>query len=144
MSKYRINLDLSPKIYKTGSVSLFLNWVDIDRGPEPAFVFRRALGGSAVFALPLRTIHGLVESTGFGVVSIIAQAAEIAVSLGFDRMDRFAAKDIADLILDHTDELVKMPPWPPGWVDGEDPNGPRAELSLKIDGQTVIQTEVAA
>jgi hypothetical protein len=141
---YRLNLDISPKKAKKGSVQIFLNWTHWNGNLEPAMVFRKANGGRAVFILPMSYFHNVMQSSGYAMASIVAEAAHIAYQIGFDRMDRFAAKNVADCILDFTDDLFQMPPEPPtAYQLEQEQAGPRAELALRIGGETVLETEVA-
>lgn len=145
MSSYKLNLDISPKRAIKGSVQAFLNWTDCMGQMEPAMVFRKANGGRAVFIMPMSYFHNVMQSSGFAALAIVSESAEIAEKIGFARMDRSAAKNVADCILEFTDDLFKMPGEPPEQYQLERAlAGPRAELALQIAGQTVLETEVAA
>jgi hypothetical protein len=143
---YKLNLDLSPRKFTRGGVDLYLNWCDRRDGEctEPAYVFARANDRRFLAVMKLSELHGYVESTGFPIaLAIVSVAAELAGHLGFARADRFAAKTVADLILDYAEDLVKMPPEPPADTKLVRPNQ-LAELEIKIDGKTVFEAEVPA
>lgn len=139
---YRLNLDLSPRNFIHRGVQVFLNWSDVAGEMEPAFVFRKAGNGRSVFILPMSYLHQVVQSSGFGALALAAESAAIAEAIGFERLDRSAAMAVADLIVERAEDLLDMPPEPPAAPVAE--AGPKAELAIQIDGQTVLETEVAA
>jgi GTP-dependent phosphoenolpyruvate carboxykinase len=144
---YTLNLDISPKKVVKGAVQVFLNWHTRQDGQtEPALVFRQANRGRALYVLPMSYMHNVMASSGYGLLSIVSLGAEIAAQIGFARMDRMAAKDVADAILEYTDDLFHMPGDPPTAYEIEVQQAARqtAELEIKIDGQTVMEAEVPA
>jgi len=146
--RYRLNLDISPKRFAQGSVEVFLNWAnraDGD-GTEPAMIFHRKHGDRrALVAVRLSEIHRFMQASGYGVAGLVYMGMRIAEGIGCTPGDKFAARDVADLIVEYTDDLVKLPGEPPGSYQREvAAAGPRAELEITLGGQTVLETEVAA
>ena len=142
---YRMNLDLSPYKFNKGGIELYLNWANRadGHGTEPAMIFRRATGDTKRLSITkMSELPAVLNSTGFGMAGLVTMAAMIAESLGFNRMDRHATSTIADLILDCTDELYDLPNDPPNQVE-EAIAGPKAEMLITLDGETVMETEVA-
>ena len=142
---YKLDLNLSPKKFTRGGVDLYLNWCDRRDadGCEPAYVFTKANDRRFMAVMKLSELHGYVQSSGFPIaLAIVSMGAHMAEHLGFARGDRFAAKTVADLILDYVEDLKNMPPDPPE-APVVRPNQ-MAELEIKIDGQTVAEMEVAA
>ena len=139
---YRMNLDLSPKTITRNGIQVFFNWTDSDdgRNTEPALIFRQAGRGRSLYVLPMSYLHRVVESSGFAGLGLVSLAAEIAQAIGFARLDKCAARAVADMILDETDTLLRMPGEPPVLAQA----GTMAEITLKVDGETVIETEIAA
>lgn len=144
---YRLNLDISPKKFTIGSIEMFLNWsnrVDGD-GTEPAMIFRRKLGDNrSVVGLRLSEIHNFVANSGYGLGAAVAMGMKIAEQVGCAVGDKFAARDVVDLIVEYTEDLVKMPSEPPSQYKIQKKTMQKAELSIQIDGETVMETEVAA
>ena len=65
-----------------------------------------------------------------------------AKQLGFSPTDTFAARKIAEVIVDSLPDLVAMPPEPTGLNAQE--QAAVGELSIKLDGQTIAEREVTA
>jgi hypothetical protein len=143
---YKINLDISPKKRVHGGVQLFLNWTtraDDPEQTEPAMIFRKAQGGRSIYVLPMSHLHNVMSSSGHGLLAIVATGLEIAGAIGFANLDRFAGKAVSDLILEYTDDLFQMFPEPVDYLVHRAMAAPPAELSVKIDGETVMEREVA-
>ena len=143
---YRLNLDLSPKKFAQGSVEVFLNWANrVDsHETEPAMIFRKKLGDKrGLVAVRLSEIHNFIGSSGYALGATVAMAGNIATHLGFAPADKSAVKDIVDLIVEYTEDLIRMPSEPPAPIQKGSQNQQKAELAIQIDGQTVIETEVA-
>lgn len=145
---YRLNLDVSPRKYTKGNVEMFLNWANCtDRaGQEPAMIFRKRQGETrGLVAVRLSEIHCFMDSNGYALESAVQMGIRIAQFLGGGLPDRQSARDIVDLIVEYTPDLVRMPPDPPpAYLKQVADAGQKAELAIKIDGQTVMETEVAA
>lgn len=143
---YRLNLDISAGRFVSGSIEMFLNWsprVERD-GTEPAMIFRRKLGDKrGIVAVRLSEIHNLIASSGFALGAAMTMGMQIAEHLGYVA-DKAAARDVVDLLVEYTPDLIKMPQDPPSAAQLHDAAVRKAELSLKIDGQTVLETEVEA
>lgn len=143
---YKLNLDLSPHLFMKGGVELYLNWCERPDGggTEPAMIFRKATGDTKRLSITrMSELPAVLNSNGFGMAGLVTMAAMISESLGFNRMDRHAISTISDLILDCTDELYDLPNEPPNQIE-EAIAGPKAEMLIQLDGETVMETEVPA
>jgi hypothetical protein len=146
MSIYRLNLDLSPHKFARGSVEVFLNWANrVDSNEtEPAMIFRRKLGDKrGLVAVRLSEIHNFIGSSGYPLGSTVEMAGSIASHLGFVPTDKSAVRDVVDLLVDHTEDLVRMPPEPPAAPTATHGHQAKAELELQLGGKTVLETEIA-
>lgn len=144
---YRMNLDISPKKFTMGSIEMFLNWSNrVDgEGTEPAMYFRRKMGDNRqVVGLRLSEIHNFIASSGYGLGAAVAMGMRIAEQVGCAVGDKFAARDVVDLIVEYTEDLVKMPAEPPNQYQLQQAAMHKAELAILIDGETVMEAEVAA
>ncbi len=144
---YRLDLTLSPKRFQQGSIEVFLNWANLvdAAGTEPAMVFRRKLGDNrAVAVLRLSELHNFVSNSGYGMGAAVFMGMKLAEAVGCTPGDKFAARDVTDLIVEYAEDLVKMPSEPPAVVSKSAAPQQKAELAIQIDGQTVLETEVAA
>lgn len=143
---YRLNLDLSPKRFTHGSVELWLNWTNEPDGSGvvPAMMFtKKNSDRRQVVGLRLSEIHNYINNSGYGMAGLVHMGMQIAESIGCAAGDKFAGRDVADLIVEYTEDLVNMPPFPPEQhSSGAASTTPKAELSIQIDGQTVLETEV--
>lgn len=145
---YRTDLDISPQRFTQGSVELFLNWANRadDPGTEPAMIFCRKNGDRRrQVVLRLSEIHHYMLNSGYGVGGLVYMGMKIATCIGFAEGDKSAARDVADLIVEYTPDLVRMPGDPPtSYIREKAQAGRKAELEIKIDGETVVEAEVAA
>lgn len=144
---YKLDLALSPKRFQQGSIEMFLNWDNLagGGGTEPAMVFKRKLGDNRrVAILRLSELHNFVANSGYGMGAAVFMGMKFAEAIGCTPGDKFAARDVTDLIVEYSEDLVKMPSEPPAAVSKSAAPQPKAELSIQLDGQTVFETEVAA
>ena len=141
---YRMNLDLSPQKFTKGGIELFLNWANRadGHGTEQAWVFRRAHGDTKRFAITrfseaprILKVNGYVEPEGIRIAGRIAECLGILVC----RSETYA---IAELMADTYDNLRLMHSEPPDEIE-EAIAGPKAEMLITLDGETVMETEVA-
>lgn len=144
---YRLNLDLSPNRFTIGSIQMFLNWANrVDgEGTEPAMIFVRAQSDRRqVAALRLSELHNVMASSGYGLGGIVALGMGMAEAIGCSRGDKFAARDVADLIVEYAEDLKNMPADPPAVPVTDKQPQQKAELSVTLDGETIAEMEVAA
>lgn len=142
---YKLDLDLSPRNFSKGGIQCFLNWDNRPdgEGTEPAMVFRRTHGDTKRLSITrMSELPDVLDSNGLPTPELVEMSVRIADSLGFSLFDNAAASSIADLILDCTDELYDLPNDPPDKLERAIA-GQMAELSIQMDGQTVMETEVA-
>lgn len=141
MARYRLNLDLSPRSVKFGSVQCFLNWANTPDGEtEPALVFRKADGGRALAVMPMAYVTRVMGSDGWALLGMVSEAAFLAESIGFARGDRAATKNVADAILELTDDLFQMPGWPP--AESVDKPVANAVMRMRHGDEVVNEFEV--
>lgn len=132
------------KVVSRGEVAVAFHWYN----GEPSMVLfptkkRSILDVRQVvpYVLPLASAHELVKdgSGGEGIDGeVLLNKARTAVEvMGFGD-DPFLARKVADLILDHIDDLCDMPPEPETLARR---NAPTGELTVNVDGETVFQGE---
>lgn len=120
------------------------HWV----GGEPAMILFPAKGRMLMrqcvpYCLPLTSAHELVKDGSGGMVvdpeALWAKASKAAEVMGF--ADDFQiARQAADLILNHLDDLCDMPP-EPGFLAKQSEPAPTGELAVKVGGETVFEGE---
>ena len=143
---YKVDLALSARTYTHGNVQVFLNWCeDAQGGIEPAIWLRRAQGGRSMACVALSDLHRFVKSDGYATALMVSKAGQMAEFIGFSFYDRSAARDIMDVMVEYAADLVRMPGEPPkDWRHLREGGGPKAEMIIQIDGQTVLEQDVDA
>ena len=133
------------RVYSKGDLVLAFHWI---KG-EPSMVFFPAKGralmvrGCVPFCLPLSSAHQLVKDGTDGVIVdsevLWAKASTAAMVMGFER-DYQIARQVADMILNHLDDLCDMPPEPLSLIEAAKP-APTGEMAIKVAGETVFHGE---
>lgn len=136
--------DSAWKVVSKGEVGLAYHWV----GDEPAMVLfptnkQLRVIGAMPFVLPLSSAHELVKDGTDGQIVdgdvLWSKARTAAQVMGFGD-DPFAARKVADLILNGLDDLCDMPPTP-AILAARKQDAPTGELAVTVDGETVYQGE---
>ena len=106
---------------------------------EPSLVIfplRRRLGAAA-FIIGMSHAYKYAETSGYPTPYCIRQAMTAAHVMAMDTT-KDTVKAIVEVILDHIEDLVRMPPEPPKKETGP----PLGEIALFHDGQKVAEDEV--
>jgi hypothetical protein len=133
------------RVFTKGDLVCAMHWVE----DEPALVLfpakgRMLLNKCVPYCLPLSAAHELVKdgSKGFVVDSEVlwVKASRAAYVMGYGN-DFQIARQAADLILNHLDDLCDMPPKPTLLIEA-DSVAPTGELAVKVAGETIFHGEV--
>lgn len=123
------------KIFKKGNIVCAMHWVN----NEPAIVLfpHPKPMGAAGYIICLSAAHKYVNSDGYPTPYMIQASATAAQVMGLD-ITKMTISLIADVITEHIEDLVKMPP-EPDWKEKEKTVG---EVSLLVDGNKIAEHEV--
>jgi hypothetical protein len=122
------------RIRVTGDIVSSYQWVS----GEPAMVLfprERKMGGGA-YVICLSSAHNYAEQA-----YLVSGALTAATIMGMDQTKATVMR-IADVILDGLEDLVRMPPEPPKGMKLPGVDDRTAEVSLKVDGETVLEKQV--
>lgn len=133
------------KVRKFHDLVVAFHWVN----GEPAMCIyplrARPLGNRGAAIICLSALHQYVDSRGNPIADyLIPKAMEYAECIGFGKNDRYAVKLIADAILEHAEDLVKMPPEPEHLAKRQQGGRVLGEMTLTANGQRVHEQEVRA
>jgi hypothetical protein len=132
------------RVFSKGEVAVAFHWI----GGEPAMCLfptnkHMGLTGAMPWVMPLERAHDLVKDGSNGVVvdseALWLKARDATIAMGFGE-DFQVAKKVADLILNHLDDLCDMPPEPQPFEAARRP-APTGEIALKVDGTEVFRGE---
>lgn len=130
------------KVRQHGDVAVSFQWVN----EEPAMILfpaRRSLPGAGAYVIALSAAFRYADSkTGGPTPYLVRQSITAAQQLGFSPTDTFAARKIAEVIVDSLPDLIDMPPEPVGLNAVQ--QAAIGELAIRVDGQTIAEREIAA
>ncbi len=130
------------KVRQHGDIGVSFQWVN----DEPAMILfpaRRSLPGAGAYVICLSAAFKYANSNTGGPTPFMVQAAAMAAKqLGFTSSDTFAARKIAEVILDSLPDLVDMPPEPQQFTQAQ--QQAIGEMSIKVDGKIIAEREVTA
>jgi hypothetical protein len=130
------------KVRRHGDIGVSFQWVNGD----PAMILfpaNKALPGAGAYVIPIDSAHKYADSkTGAPTPWLARQCITAARQLGFMETDRFAARRIADVIVDSLPDLIDMPPEPQSF--NEQQAAAIGEMSIKLDGKTIAERDVTA
>jgi hypothetical protein len=130
------------KIKQYGDVVASFQWVN----EEPAIILfprKKQAFTRGAFVVALSALHQYVNSDGYPNTDyLIPQSAKAADFMGME-VTQFSVKQIADAILDSAEDLVRMPPEPPGMTEKQH-NQAVGEAKIMVDGKVVLHDEFAA
>lgn len=107
------------------------------------FPARRSLSGAGAYVICLSVAWKYADSTsGEPTPYLVRAAVQGARQLGFSPTDTFAARKIAEVIVDNLPDLIDMPPEPQQF--NQEQQQAIGEMVIKIDGETIHEREVAA
>jgi hypothetical protein len=117
-------------VYRRGELAQAFQYINT----EPAIVIWSLTRRGGAFAMCLSAAHQYLDDE-----YCVAQAMQCAATIGYSPRDRSVVNKIIDLFLDGLDELVHMPPEP---TAAEREREQRAEVTLKLGGETISEREV--
>lgn len=130
------------KVRQHGDIAVSFQWVN----EEPAMILfpaRRSLPGAGAYVICLSAAFKYANSKTGAPTPFLVQASVMAAKqLGFTATDTFAARKIAEVIVDSLPDLIDMPPEPQQF--NQEQTRAIGEMVIKIDGQTVHEAEVTA
>lgn len=111
------------------------------RGGEPVMIlFKESVATKqGAFLIELKDAFNYANSNGHMSTDLIKHAIQAAAALGYDPNDKFAVRKIMDTILDGLPDLVAMPPCPEELAKREQVGQGRNEMTLKLDGKTILE-----
>ena len=122
-----------------GVVSEF-KWVD---GEPVMLLYKRTLGNnSPAFLIELNDAHRFARSDGYGTKALMSELAQGACAALGDPNDKSLLFSIITAILDGIPDLLKMPPEPSEQEIANRFSSGNDELSIKVDGKTVMEVQV--
>lgn len=130
------------RVRQHGDIAVSFQWVN----EEPAMILfpaRRSLPGSGAVVICLSAAFKYAHpTTGAPTEYLVKFAVQAAAQLGFSKTDTFAARKIAEVIVDSLPDLVDMPPEPQQF--NQEQAQAIGEMVIKIDGETIHEAEVTA
>lgn len=131
--------DVYEQLHK-GDITYEFKWV----GGEPVMlIYKRTLGAnSPAYMIEMSDAHKFAESNGYATRALLSKYCyEAAKAVGSEH-DKATAFRMIDVILDGIPILLRMPPEPKVFEIANRPSTGNDELSIKVDGKTVIETVV--
>lgn len=130
------------KVRQHGDIAVAFQWVN----EEPAMILfpaRRSLPGAGAFVIAISAAFKYADSkTGAPTPYLVRASVQAAQQLGFSPTDTFAARRIAEVIVDSLPDLIDMPPEPQQFT--QEQAQAIGEMVIKIDGETIHEAEVTA
>jgi len=130
------------KVRKHGDIGVSFQWVNGD----PAMILfpaAKSLPGAGAYVIPIDSAHKYADSvTGAPTHWLIQQSLVAAAQLGFAGTDTFAARKIADVIVDSMPDLIGMPPEPQSFNEAR--AAAIGEMAIKMDGRTIHEADITA
>ena len=126
------------KQFIKGDVMVTLQWINND----PSICLFPAVPRikPSAYVIGLSALHKYVESNGHPTRYMMAQSIKMAECLGF-QPGKDVCFRIMEMVLDAAQDLVMMPPTPEIVVKSEKAP-PVGELTIKRDGETIMEAEV--
>jgi hypothetical protein len=124
----------------TGDVVSEFKWID----GEPHMILYRAVPTTktGAYLIDMNDAHKYADSRSGGPSPTLMQDAIAACkAIGFYD-DKFAVMRVMDIILDGLPDLLAMPPEPKASEIANRPTTGNDEISIKVNGQTVIEAVV--
>lgn len=123
-----------------GDITYEFKWVD---GEPVMLIYKRVLGrNTQAFMLEMIDAWQFARSDGHATQKLLSTTChEAAKALGCEH-DKATIFRIIDVILDGVPILIGMPPEPKAIEIANRPSSGNDELSIKVDGKTVIETVI--
>lgn len=123
-----------------GDITYEFKWVD---GEPVMLLYKRVLGkNTPAFMLELADCHKFALSNGYATQRLLSETCHHAARAIGSEHDKATIYRIIDVILDGVPILLSMPPEPKAIEIANRPSSGNDELSIKIDGKTVIETVI--
>lgn len=124
----------------TGNTVSEFKWVD---GEPVMLIYRHVLGkNTPAFMIELADAWKFATSSGHATKRLLDETSKQAAEALHVMNDKFAIYEIITVILDGIPDLLRMPPEPKAIEIANRPSSGNDELSIKIDGKTVIETVI--
>lgn len=123
-----------------GDIIYEFKWVN---GEPVMLIYKRTLGkNTPAYMIEMDDAHKFALSNGHATKALLSTyCKDAAKAIGFEH-DRDSITRLIDVILDGIPDLLRMPPEPKAIEIANRPSTGNDELSIKIDGQTVIEVQV--
>lgn len=111
------------------------------RDDEPVMIlFKDGIATrQGAYLVELKDAYHYASSDGMPSPTLFEHSIDAAVALGYDRNDKSAVRKIMDAILDGLPDLLVMPPAPQEMIEAQEAGRSKAEIRLKVDGETVFE-----
>lgn len=127
---------------KEGSNGIISEWKWVD-GEPVMLIYKRTLGNnSPAFMIELNDAHKFAMSNGHATKQLIQEYSRNAAEALGEVNDRSLAFSIIDAIMDGIPTLLHMPPEPSEHEKANRMSSGEDELSIKVDGKTVMEVQV--
>lgn len=131
--------DVYEQLHK-GDVTYEFKWVD---GEPVMLIYKRTLGASSpAYMIEMLDAHKFAKSNGYATKELLSKYCNDAAKAVGCEHDKATIFRMIDVILDGIPILLRMPPEPKAIEIANRPSSGNDELSIKIDGKTVIETQV--
>jgi hypothetical protein len=124
----------------TGDIVSEFKWVD---GEPVMLIYKRTLGtNSKAYMIEMKDAHEFAMSNGHPTRALLEKhSLEAARALNSEH-DKATCFRIITVIMDGIPDLLSMPPEPKAIEIANRPSSGNDELSIKIDGKTMIEVQV--
>lgn len=115
------------------------------RGGEPVMILFKDTGMAGrcgAYLIELKDAFHYADSRGNPSTTLIDHSRAACAAMGWDRNDKFAVFNVMTVILEGLPDLIKMPPPPRELERREQVGGGKNELTLKLDGKTILEALV--
>lgn len=124
----------------TGDIVSEFKW---DDGEPIMLLYKRTLGhNTPAFMIEMRDAHKFAESSGHATKALLMDLSKQAARALNSEHDRATAMRIITVILDGIPDLLRMPPEPKAIEIANRPTSGNDEISIKLDGKTIMEAVV--
>lgn len=124
----------------TGDIVSEFKWVD---GEPVMLIYKRVLGNNTpAYMIEMADAHLFALSSGAPSKALLGKLChEAARAIGSEH-DKATIFRLIDVIMDGLPDLLRMPPEPKEHEIANRPSSGNDEMSIKVNGQTVIEVVV--
>lgn len=124
----------------TGDIVSEFKWVD---GEPVMLLYKRVLGkNTPAFMIEMADAWQFAASHGHATKRLLDKTCHEAAKALNSEHDKATIMRIITVILDGIPDLLRMPPEPKALEIANRPSSGNDELSIKVDGKTVIETVI--